>query len=264
MKRPLIIANWKGYVADVEEACVATRVLARGAKKIAADMVVCPPAPFLVSVANIAARASVAVGAQTISSTTEVKATGEITAQAVASLGVKFVLVGHSERRARGESNEDVCAMVTLALEAKLSPVVCIGEKERGSAGEHFALIEQELRESLPKMSPRDAKSLVIAYEPVWAIGKTSADAMTPENLEETTLFIRKVLADIVGRAQALQTPVLYGGSVESDNAEHLMRAGVSGFLVGHASVDPKSLLAIASAAAHFSATPKRNKKHAS
>jgi triosephosphate isomerase (TIM) len=248
MKRPLIVANWKLYVQGLDEARASAKTLARKAKTIAADIVVCPPSPFIYEVRKALGRTGLA-GAQAVSRFVDEKRTGEVSARVAASAGARYVIVGHSERRAMGQSAEDIRAEVEAALNAKLLPVLCIGEDERDGVGSHFAAIEAQLRSSLPKLSPKDAKLLVIAYEPVWAIGKTAQDAMTPDNLEETALYIRKVLAEELGRAQALKTPILYGGSVEPDNAEYLMHAGVSGFLVGHASADPKSLIAIAKAA---------------
>ena len=252
MKRPLIVANWKLYIEDVKVAKDAARKIARGALKSGADISICPPTVFIHEVAAVSGK-SVAVGAQSSSRFVGQKCTGEASAKSLKSAGASFTLVGHSERRAMGQTNEQVLEEIEASIAAKLGIVLCVGENERDASGSHFAAIEAQLRASLPKLSPKDAKLLMVAYEPVWAIGKTAADAMTPGDLEETTIYIRKVLAEIVGRTQALQTPVLYGGSVEADNAEYLMHAGVSGFLVGHASVDPVSLLSIAKAASKAS-----------
>ena len=247
--RPIIIANWKLYLEEKQdiESCVKT--LARKVVKIPADIIICPPAPFISTVLRLAGKARLSVGAQAVSAKTGEKSTGEVSARALASAGASYAIVGHSERRAMGESDEDIRLQIENALAAKLSVVVCVGEDERDSSGSHFAAIEAQLRASLPKLSAKEAKSLSIAYEPVWAIGKTAADAMTPDDLEETAIYLRKVLADLIGRKQALLTPILYGGSVEPDNAHYLMHAGVNGFLVGHASVDPSSLISIAKSA---------------
>lgn len=257
MKRPLIIANWKQYVQDAAEAHAAAKAIARNARGLSAQIVVCPPAPFVYDVAKVLG-AHAQAGAQAASRFVDEKRTGEVTARALSSAGARFVIVGHSERRAMGESAESIRVQLEAAFAAKLSPILCVGEDERDGSGSHYGAIEERLRASLPKLSPKDAKLLVVAYEPVWAIGKTSADAMTPDDLEETALYIRKVLAEVLGRVQALKTPVLYGGSVEPDNAEYLMHAGISGFLVGHASVDPASLIAIAKAAGSGNGTKKR------
>lgn len=249
MKKPLIVANWKRYIEKKEEAVAAAKAIARGKAPTLADIVVCPSFVHLDAVGKALLGKGVALGAQALSFRNGAAQTGEVSAAMLADLKVKYVIVGHSERRAMGESDADVRLLVREALGAKLSPILCIGEASRDAGGEHYDALTRELRESLGALSPSDAKRLVVAYEPVWAIGKRAEDAIEAQALEETVLYIRKVLAEIVGRTAALSTPVLYGGSVEPDNAEELMRTGVAGFLVGHASVDPKSLIAIANAA---------------
>ncbi len=250
MKRPLIVANWKAYITSFEEAAAVVRVFTRKAKDAPADFVICPPTPFLSALGGYLKGKSVALGAQHVSNFVDEKRTGENTARMLYSTGARFVIVGHSERRAQGETNADISQAVERALQAKLVPIVCVGESERNASGEHFAKIESQLRESLPKLVPQDAKKITVAYEPLWAIGKTAADAITPDVLEETVIFIRKVLTDVFGRATAVSIRILYGGSVEKENAQPLMLSGVAGFLVGHASIEPKSLLDIGQAAA--------------
>lgn len=249
MKKPLIVANWKRYVETKDAAAAAAKGIARGAVKVRADIVLCPAAVHIDAVGKVIAGKGVGLGAQALSTAKGPMQTGELSAAMLADLGVRYVIVGHSERRARGEDGEAVRALVEGALAKKLSPILCIGEHARDASGEHFDAITAQLREALPKLSPSDQKRLVVAYEPIWAIGRSAAEAMDPRTLEETVIYIHKVLADLIGRTAALAVPVLYGGSVEEENAAALMSAGVAGFLVGHASIDPKSLLAIAKAA---------------
>lgn len=249
MKKPLIVANWKRYIEKKDVAVAAAKAVARGSASVQAQLVVCPSFVHLDAVGKALSGKDVALGAQALSFKEGATQTGEVSASMLADLKVKYVIVGHSERRAMGESNEVVRLLVKEALNAKLSPILCIGEASRDSSGEHYDALTKELRESLGTLSAADAKRLVVAYEPVWAIGKRASDALDAQALEETVLYIRKVLAETIGRTAALSTPILYGGSVEPDNAEGLMRTGVAGFLVGHASVDPKSLMAIAKAA---------------
>lgn len=254
MKRPLIVANWKLYVQERDDALARARTIGRNAGKVKADFVLCPPTPFIESLVKICKRTGISVGAQHVSAPLGEKNTGSITAPMLASIGASHVIVGHSERRAAGESEESIQHTIDSVLDAKLFPILCVGENSRDpSSGDHFAVIEGQLRSALIKISPRNARKIVIAYEPVWAIGKSAADAMSPGELEETVLYIRKILADVLGRAAALACPILYGGSVEEENAGPLMTSGVTGFLVGHASVEPASLLAIATSASHES-----------
>lgn len=248
MKKPLIVANWKRYIETKAAATAAAKVIVRGAEALRTDLVICPPTPYLDAVSKVISGKRVALGAQTASYAVGPAQTGEVSAAMLADLGVRYVIVGHSERRALGETGAAIRASVEAALSEKLSVIICIGESTRDVSGEHYDTLTAQLREALPKISSADAKRLSIAYEPLWAIGKSAADAMDPRALEETVIYIRKVLVDVVGRKAALALPVLYGGSVELENAQALMGAGVSGFLVGHASVEPKSLLSIAKA----------------
>jgi len=251
MKKPLIVGNWKLYVTDIDEAIANAQKLTRGAVKTGSVIVLCPPVPFIDAVTKILKRRKLATGAQRASLSGDEKRTGEYTAEMISSLGAEYVIVGHSERRAMGESDEHVHSLLMNVLDADLTPILCVGEQTRSaSSGDHFGFIENQLRAALTGVNPKDVRGIVVAYEPIWAIGKGPGEAMTPADLEETALYIRKILVDIFGRARALAVPVLYGGSVEASNAAELMKSGVAGFLVGHASVDPVSLLSIAKASA--------------
>lgn len=197
------------------------------------------PAPLLAPLKGTAT-----IGAQDISQFAEGAHTGEVSAALARHAGASFSLVGHSERRAMGESDESVREKLVRAAEAALAPVLCIGERERSPEGAHWSELEAQLFSAL--RSTQRSSKLIIAYEPVWAIGKHSDDAMKPAELEETVIFIRKTLADILGRAEALKVPVLYGGSVDKENAPSLIaEGGVNGFLVGRASTKLDSFVAI-------------------
>lgn len=125
-------------------------------------------------------------------------------------------------------------------------PILCIGEREREKDGGHFELLEEQLVSALKGVPPSMLKKLVIAYEPVWAIGKHSESAIGPADLQEMVIFIKKVLADILDRKVALKVPIIYGGAVEPENAPSLIaEGGISGFLVGHASAQVEQFLEI-------------------
>jgi triosephosphate isomerase len=144
-----------------------------------------------------------------------------------------------------GESLEDVRAELDRTLEAGMTAVLCVGEVERDPSGAYLSTIVAQLSSALDGLQVKPNK-LIIAYEPVWAIGKTAADAMTGQDLREMTIFIKKTLAEHMDRMRALKIPILYGGAVEAENAAHLVKAGdVSGLLVGHASTDASSFLGI-------------------
>jgi triosephosphate isomerase len=128
---------------------------------------------------------------------------------------------------------------IKTALKQKFKVILCIGERDRDKHGHYLQFITDQLKESLDKVSSKEMQSILIAYEPVWAIGKTGDDAITPEKLHETILFIRKVLVGIYNKRLAMDATVIYGGSVEPMNAEELLVSGhAEGFLVGHASLN--------------------------
>jgi triosephosphate isomerase len=179
--------------------------------------------------------------------------TGEVGAQMVKSFGVSYSIVGHSERRAQGETDEMVRAQLGHAAAAGLTPILCIGESERDAAGAYLAVVAGQLREALKsfpanKVGAKTSTTpkLVIAYEPVWAIGKSAAEAMKPSDVREMSIFIKKTLAEHFDRTAALKVPILYGGSVEPSNAGSLIEEGdINGFLVGHASTEVDSFVEI-------------------
>jgi triosephosphate isomerase len=250
MRKRLVIANWKMYMQSQKEAKKFAASLRRSASKLSGvEVWIAAPASMIFALAG---KGPIKVGAQTLSRHAEGAHTGELSGEMLRDVGAHFCIVGHSERRnppaGGGETNEAVREQLVRAAEASLTPVLCVGESERTLEGAHFTKIEEQLTEGLRGNRALGGK-LVVAYEPVWAIGKSAQDAMKPQELEETIIFIRKTLADIVGREGALKVPILYGGSVEGENAATLLaEGGVNGFLVGHASAKLDSFLEIVNA----------------
>jgi triosephosphate isomerase len=228
------------YVDALPKAKELVGKVARTAAKLRrSDVIVCPPHAFLGALAPSITRGSVYLGAQDLSVEVEAARTGETSVYMLKSLGVTHVIVGHSERRTMGETNVIVAKKVALALKAGLTPIVCIGERERDMQGTYLSFIEAQIRESLAGVQKAKASRVILAYEPLWAIGKSAADAVTPHVLHEAALFIRKILVSMYGRSAGTAMKILYGGSVESANAKSLIDGGtVDGVLVGHASVD--------------------------
>ena len=239
MKKRLVIANWKMYIESPDEAKKFISILKRKtASYEGVDAWIAPPFTMLPALKGMK------LGGQAVSANSGAH-TGEVSADMLKEAGAAFVLVGHSERRAAGDTNEDAHAQLAAAAGAGLSVVLCVGESERMPDGAHFTKIAEQLSSALDGAQSLASK-LVVAYEPVWAIGKTAKDAMQPGEVEETVIFIRKTLADILGRKDALKVPILYGGSVEPENATKLIsEGGVNGFLVGHASADIDSFVEI-------------------
>lgn len=242
MAKSLVIANWKMYINSPEEAKRYVQGLKRRMKNSStAEAWIAAPALFIPFIS----KSGIKIGAQTVSAHAEGAYTGEVSAGMLSEAGTHFALVGHSERRATGESDAVVHAQLVRAAEAALTPVLCVGESERNQDGAQFTHLERQLTEAL-RGSQSLVRKLIVAYEPVWAIGHSAQDAMKPHELEETVIFIKKILADILGRKEALKVLILYGGSVEPENAARLIAdGGVNGFLVGHAAAKLDSFVEI-------------------
>ncbi len=228
----------------------AAKKLASGLRKRArtyegVDARVAPSYPLLPLVAALLKGSQIKVGAQAASAHTTAARTGEVSAAMLKASGATFVLVGHSERRALGDSNELVRAQMAAALSAGLTVILCVGEVEQDSGGAHFEYVTEQLTSALRGVQSFASK-IIVAYEPVWAIGKSAEFAMDPGALEEMVIFIRKTLVESLGRTVALKVPILYGGSVEPANAASLIKSsGASGLLVGHASAEVDSFIEI-------------------
>ncbi|ATQ66691.1 MULTISPECIES: triose-phosphate isomerase [Methylosinus] len=244
--RPLVAGNWKmhGLTASLAEIeAIGAGYAALGAS---VELVVCPPATLLAAAAAIAARFNLGIGGQDCDAQASGAHTGDLSAEMLADAGASYVIVGHSERRAEhGESDALVRAKASAALRAGLTPIVCVGEtRAERDAGRAIEIVERQLAGSLP--APIAAERLVVAYEPIWAIGT----GLTPTTNDVTSMHaaIRARLDALVGASAP--TRILYGGSVKPSNARELLHAPhVDGALVGGASLTAKDFLAIAEAA---------------
>ena len=248
MRRPLVMANWKMNGEQASNATLLTDLLARvGAVTSGAEVVICPPFPYLGQVAAAVADHQVGVGGQDCSHVDSGAYTGEVAAPMLRDSGCAWVIIGHSERRQyHAESDALAAAKIAAAQRAGLNPVLCVGEtREQREAGAAEDVVDTQLRGALADASVLD--NLVVAYEPVWAIG-TGLTA-TPEIAQEMHKQIRAVLADI-NADRAAATRILYGGSVKAGNAAELFAQGdIDGALVGGASLDAEAFAAIIAAA---------------
>jgi triosephosphate isomerase (TIM) len=245
-KKPLIVGNWKMNPSSLVDSKKLLRKISQKVSKIKkATVVVCPPSLFLLGLKGDYKGSKISFGLQNISSEKAGAYTGEVSANMLSKAGGKFVILGHSERRAMGETDDTISKKIKLALSENLTPVICIGEKVRDTQGEYLLFLKTQISETLSSVSKRDLSKIIIAYEPVWAIGEGSR-AMTPRDVHETVLFLRKTLSDIYGKKEAMETKFLYGGSVDFSNARAIMIDGdVDGFLVGRASLDADTFVRI-------------------
>ncbi len=235
----LIVANWKAYVEDLGKAKKLLAVSKRLARTTSCDIVLAPPSPLLGALA-VRNKSKVAFATQDVSRTTGGAKTGESTAEAYAAIGVMYAILGHSERRALGDTEQIIAEKIAHALAHGLTPILCVGEHERDGEGHYLSYVREELTSAIGSLTPKERSKVIVAYEPLWAIGKTAAEAIQSNDLAEMVLYIRKVLSELLPGKSSRQTLVLYGGSVEPGNIRGLAGdSNVDGFLVGHASVDP-------------------------
>jgi len=240
-----IMANWKMNPDTGEEAKSILTEIKKRLKAIKnAKIVICPPFVFTNLAKNILEKSGLDLGVQDVYIGQGNAHTGEVGIEMIKSLNAKYIMVGHSEKKAAGETEETISIKVAGVIKNNLKVILCIGEKERNECGDYFQEIEKQIISALSKIQKKFAGNIIIAYEPIWAIGKSEKEAINSEKLQEMVIFIRKILSNIVGHEKAENIPILYGGSVNKNNAEDLIKEGrVNGVLVGRESLDPKNFV---------------------
>ena len=235
----IIVANWKANVDTVARA----KKLIEVSKKIAEGKkheVIIAPSMVHLGLLSVGNKTKLKFAAQDISETLGGAQTGEVTAAAVAGVGASHVIIGHSERRAMGETDAVLLEKVKRALAHGLTPIVCIGEHERDDQAQYLNVLRAQIMALFEPLSQKDRARMILAYEPVWAIGKSASEGINPSDLSEMISYIRKVLAGVLPGKGAERAVILYGGAVESANAKALsIDTGINGLLIGHASSDP-------------------------
>ena len=238
MRKPIIAGNWK-MNNTINEAVELVNGLKRElVDTTGVDIVVCPPYTALSDVREILIGSDIGLGAQDLYWEEKGAFTGEISPQMLKDAGCQYVIIGHSERRKLfSETNETVNKKLKAALAVGLLPIVCVGETlEERQAQKTFDVVKDHVEGSLAGLSGAEMENVVIAYEPVWAIG--TGETATPQQAEEVHKFIRGLLAGIFGEETAKNTRIQYGGSVKPDNIKELMREeDIDGALVGGASL---------------------------
>ncbi|AGA70760.1 triosephosphate isomerase [Desulfitobacterium dichloroeliminans LMG P-21439] len=240
IRHPIIAGNWKMNKTIREAQDYAGRLLGLLGETTEIDVVVCAPFTALSTLKDELEESVIHIGAQDLSFAGNGAYTGEISAAMLVDTACTYVIIGHSERRViLRETDEEIAKKVKAALKAGLTPILCVGENlAQREESKAFAIVRSQVEKDLPDLSPADLKRVVIAYEPIWAIGTgksaTSADA------QEMCTMIRSTLAGIAG-AVADEVNILYGGSVNADTIVELMaQPDVDGALVGGASLDPE------------------------
>jgi triosephosphate isomerase len=249
MRKPIVAGNWKMNKTVAEAEALIDGIKLDLAECIDVDVVVCPPFTALKSVSDRLAETQIKLGCQNMSDQDNGAYTGDISHTMLRDLYVKYVILGHSERRSyHYETNSEVNKKVLTALNNKLRPIVCVGEtlKER-EAGETEKVVEEQVRGSLADIAPKQFEDIVIAYEPVWAIG--TCKTATAEQAQEVHAFIRGIVANMVGKDAANGLRIQYGGSMKPANAKELLsQPDIDGGLIGGAALDARSFIDIVKA----------------
>lgn len=244
---PIIAANWKLHKTIPEAIAFVAGLKKEEATFSDRTVIVAPPYTALQPMGETLKGSSINLAAQNVAYADSGAFTGEVSADMLADAGCSHVIIGHSERRSLfSETDNQVNRKILQALRAGLKPILCVGERlEEREAGRALDTVAQQLREGLINISAGDIRALIVAYEPVWAIG--TGQTATPEQAAEVHLFIKETVATLAGEQQNRWTiPVIYGGSVNEKTIGDLMsREGIDGALVGGASLELESFLKI-------------------
>lgn len=246
MKKPLIAGNWKMF-KTASEAVTLVQTIKAGVYKVNdCQIVICPPCTALFPVAKVLEGTNIALGAQNMHPENEGAYTGEISPLMIKDVGCRYVILGHSERRQYfKETDSFVNEKVKTALKYSLIPIVCIGETLVQREGRlQFEIVKNQMDHTLKNLTKEEMPKVVIAYEPIWAIG--TGQTASPEQAEQMHSYIRRLLNEKYGRETGPKIPILYGGSVKPDNiAELIRKPNVDGALVGGASLKAESFVQI-------------------
>lgn len=245
-QKKIVIGNWKMNPETLEQAKDVSLIISKNILKIKnVGLVLCPPFVFLNEVSNILNKnKKISLGAQDIFIGSGVSHTGEVGADMLKNIGVKYVIIGHSDRRENLDSDILVREKLFGTLEKGFKAILCIGEKDRNEHGDQYGQVREQIESALVKLPKKFLKNLIVAYEPIWAIGRKEEDAVKPEDLHEMSIFIKKILSDLFSIKEAEKVTIIYGGSVTKNNAKEILEKGnVSGLLVGRESLRPENFL---------------------
>ena len=242
--KSIVVGNWKMNPATMREAKTlfeATRKAAERAKNV--NLIVAPPAIFLRELKQRYKGSRISFSLQNAHFEMGGAYTGEISLAQGDDSGASHVIIGHAERRGMGETDNDIRKKVAAALALKMTPILCVGEKERTQNAEHFKLVREQLQAGFADVPVSQVGRVIVTYEPLWTIGKEKT--MSPRDMHEMAIFIRKTVVDLRGEG-GMKVKILYGGSVDGTNAGAMLTQGdVCGFLVGRASSNALQLSAL-------------------
>lgn len=242
----IVIANWKMNPQSIKEAEGIFSNVSSFVKNFkTVEVVICPPFPFLY-IKNKIKNKKIKLGSQDIYFEKEGSYTGQVSASMLKNFGVEYSIIGHSERRLMGEDNISVNKKILNSLKNKINPIFCIGESDRDTNGFYLSFLKQQIQDGLSGVIKSQIKNIIIAYEPIWAIGSSAVRVATPSEFIEIRIFIKKVISDLYDIKTANDVKIIYGGSVNPLNASlFINEGGADGLLVGRDSLTPKKFCEI-------------------
>lgn len=243
--KKIVIGNWK---MNPENITAAKKLIGDIKKKSLAikksTVVIVPPSAFFAAVKGTSSSKKILFGFQNVQAEKTGSLTGEVSAAMAESLGAKYVIIGHSERRGLGETDLEISKKVQAVMKLGMVPVLCIGEKEVDEHGGHLVFLKEQLKKDLVYVDMNEIEKVIIAYEPIYAVGATHA--ITSHQVHERNILIKKILSEMYNKEKAFKVKVLYGGSVNIENARDIIRGGeVDGLLVGRDSLRPENFIEI-------------------
>ncbi len=240
--KKIVIANWKMNPNSLSEAEEIFKGIKKRVNKFKnLKVVICSPFVYINNLKQLNKKEIISLGAQDCFNQEKGAWTSMISASMIKSVGASFVILGHSEKRLIGEDDKQINQKIKLAFKNKLKVVLCIGEKERDEEGVYFSFLENQILSALSGINRKFIKNILIVYEPIWAVGKSSRRVISDKELQEISIFIKRVLMDKFGEKDFNLIKILYGGSVSHKNVEDLIQnGGVDGFLVGRDSLDSR------------------------
>ncbi len=240
----IIVANWKAYIADYKEAKKLVDFYKGLSQSKKAAFIIAPPNLFLQSLRRSYKGKLLSFASQSLGFSGA--CTGCISAEQLRNEKINFTIIGHSEQRARGLTDDDISELVKEALASELFPIIIVGEHKRDDSAEYFKFVQKQIRSALKEHPKKGPLKFILAYEPVWAVG--AKQAPKAHEIEMMMIYIRKTLSKLFGEKKAKTVPIIYGGSVNHLNISSILSLqSTDGVLIGRASVDPDELLQIMS-----------------
>lgn len=242
-KKKIVVGNWKMGPISLKEAVAIAGKINNSIKKIKkTNVVLCPPILFLNEIKKVVSQnKNIFLGAQDAFWETKGEFTGEVSPLSLKALSVNYVIIGHSDRRKNGETAEIINKKINSLLKLGFKVIFCVGEDKRDETGEYLRFLKNQIEVGLRGIQKKYLSNLIVAYEPAWISAKNFKDPNFSNHINDVSLFIKKVLAELAGRDIGFNVPIIYGGAFSPDNVSDILsKEGIDGLLVGKLSLSPE------------------------